>query len=87
MFDIKGYQIAVGAAVGLLASLGYQVASPGQQMETHRVEHVQLETTLKDMQSDLSDIGVNLRMLVRIRCLEMDTRDLALSGIDCSLIE
>ena len=49
----------------------------------HRTEHVQLSETLHEMQTDLSDIDTNLGLLVRLRCLEMDERDIELAGLEC----
>ena len=47
-------------------------------------EHVQLSESLNKMQSDLDDIGANLGLLIRVRCLEMDPRDIELAGLECS---
>lgn len=82
--NIKAVHLAVAAAVGLLGTLGFQVMSPSQQFEQHKIEHVELSETLNKMQSNLEDIGANLGLLIRVRCLEMDPRDIELAGLDCS---
>ena len=68
----------IGAGIGSLHK------SRSQQMEQHRIEHVQLFETLREIQTDLDEIGENLGLLIRVRCLEMDSRDVELTGLQCS---
>ena len=76
----------IAAAVGLLASLGFQVVSPSEALENHEKQHVELDQMLTQMNDAVSSNTKLLESLIISECIQSSKEDLEIQrlSLKCS---